>query len=107
MLRAAQASLERGRSARAGAIAFHHQTRAATGDVSYDGRPPVQLRDGAEIDSEGEGDLLTLTQSEIGGLDEYAGGAEIDRLAKLAAASWNHDVDNRPSTVPRMQAAFH
>lgn len=97
------------RSARAGgaAIALHHEAGAASGDVGDDGGASMKLRDGAQIDGESQNDLLALAQPEIGGLDEDAGCAEIDRLAQLTAASWNHDIDNRPSTVPRMQAAFH
>jgi hypothetical protein len=75
--------------------------------VSHYGSPAVQLGDGAEVDGEGKNDLLALAQSEVRRLYEYAGSAEIDRLTELATASWNHDVDNRPSTMPRMQAAFH
>jgi hypothetical protein len=75
--------------------------------MSHDGRPAVQFGDCSEIDREGERYLLTLAQPQIRGLDEYPGSTEIDRLAKLSAATWDHDIDDCPSTVPRMQATFH
>jgi hypothetical protein len=75
--------------------------------VSHHGRSAVELGDGAEVDGESKNDLLPLSQSEVRRLYENAGGAEIDRLTKLTTASWNHDVDDRPSTMSRMQAAFH
>jgi hypothetical protein len=39
----------------------------------------MQLGDGAEIDREGELDLLTLAKTEVRGLHEHAGRGEIDR----------------------------
>src|SRR5882757_9128115 len=91
-------------SARAGAIAFHHQPRATPGDMGDHGGTAVELGNGAEIDGESQDDLLALAQAEVGGFDEHPGSAEIDRLTKLAAAPWNHNVDDRPSAVPCMQA---
>jgi hypothetical protein len=54
--------------------------------VSDDGRAAVQLGDGTQVDRESQDNLLTLAQTEVGGLDEYASGAEIHRLAKLTAS---------------------
>jgi hypothetical protein len=75
--------------------------------VSDYGRPPVQFCDGAEVDCERQYDLLSFAQTQIGGLDEYARGAQIDCFTQLPAATRDSDVDDCSSTVPRMQAAFH
>src|SRR5207302_2248589 len=52
------------RSARASArglrVGLHQETRAAARDVRDHGRAPVELGDGAEVDGEGEHDLLPL-----------------------------------------------
>jgi hypothetical protein len=89
------------------AVRFHHQSGAATGDVGDDRCAPVQLGHGAEIDCEGQHDLLTFAEPQISRLDEYARSAEIDRLAQLSATTWNGDIDDGTGTVPRMKAAFH
>jgi hypothetical protein len=75
--------------------------------VSDDGRSPVQLGDRAQVDCEGQHDLLPLAQAQIGGFDEYACGTQVDGLAQFPAAARDSDVDDGSSTVPRMQAAFH
>ena len=67
----------------------------------------MHLRDRAQIDGEGEHDLLTLAQTQISGLNKNAGGAQIDCLAKPSAALRHGDIDGCTCTVPRMQAAFH
>ena len=67
----------------------------------------MHLRDRAQIDGEGEHDLLALAQTQIGGLNKDTGGAQIHRLAKPSAALGHGDVDSCTCTVPRMQAAFH
>lgn len=72
-----------------------------------DGRPPVQFGDRAQVDGEGEHDLLSLAQAQIGSFDEYACGTQVDGLAQFPAAARDSDVDDGSSTVPRMQAAFH
>src|SRR5690348_13755409 len=75
--------------------------------MRYDGCASVQFGDGAQVDREGEHDRLALAQTEIRRLDEDARGAQVHRLTKLAATAGNGDVDGRPSSMPRMQAAFH
>jgi len=75
--------------------------------VSDYGCPPVQLGDGAQIDRECQYDLLAFAQAQIGGLDEYPRGAQIDRLAQLPAPTRDGYIDNGSCTVPRVQAAFH
>src|SRR6266853_4247677 len=47
-------------SARGLRVGLHQQTRAAARDVRDHGRAPVELGDGAEVDGEGEHDLLPL-----------------------------------------------
>lgn len=56
-------------------VAFHSQARAAAGYVRHDGRAAMDLGDGAEIDGEGELDLLPLAQSQVFSLDVNAVGA--------------------------------
>jgi hypothetical protein len=75
--------------------------------VGDDGCPSMEFRHCSQVDGEGEHDLLPFAQSEVGSLDEDTRGAQIDGLAQLPAATRNSDVDNGPSSVPRMQAAFH
>jgi hypothetical protein len=75
--------------------------------VSDYGRATVQFCDGTEVDCERQYDLLSFAQTQIGGLDEYARGAQVDCLAQLPATTRDGDVNNGSSTVPRMQAAFH
>src|SRR5215467_12929297 len=70
------------RSVRGLGEGFHHEPGAAARDVRDDRRAAVQLGDAAEVDGEGQHHLLTLAQAEIGGLDEHAGGGEIERLAE-------------------------
>src|SRR5262245_23992294 len=67
----------------------------------------MELGDGAEVDRESELDLLTLAQTQIGGLDEHAGGTEIHRAAQLPASAGDVDVDGGSGSVPGMQSAFH
>jgi len=67
----------------------------------------MQLCDSAQIDRECQYDLLAFAQAQIGGLDKYPGGAQIDRLAQFSATTRDSDVDDCSSTVPRVQAAFH
>src|SRR5262245_38943000 len=67
----------------------------------------MQLGDGAEIDGEGELDLLSLAQSEVRGLHEHAGGGEVDRPTQFLPAGWRRDVHRGPRTMPGMQSALH
>src|SRR5262249_6493234 len=73
---------------------FHHEPGTAARDVRDDRRAAVQLGDAAEIDREGEYDLLALAQAEVRGFDEDAGRGEIDRLAQLAPTTGDGDVDD-------------
>jgi hypothetical protein len=75
--------------------------------VSDDGRAPVKLRDGSQVDGKRQNYLLTLLQPEIGGLDKDARGTQIDGLAELSLAARDGDIDNGTGSVPRMQATFH
>jgi hypothetical protein len=75
--------------------------------VRDNGSASMQLGHRAQIDGEGQLDLLTLPQSEIRGFDEDAGGAQVHGAAQLAAATWNIDVDGGPSPMPGMETAFH
>lgn len=56
---------------------FHHQTSTAAGNVCNDGGAPMNFRDYAEIDREGELYRRALLQAQIFGLDEHAVRAEI------------------------------
>ena len=95
------------RSAGSGAVGFHQKTRAAPRDVRNYGGAPMHLRNRSQIDGEGEHDLLAFAQTEIGGLNKDASGAQIHRLAKPSAALGHGDINSCTCTVPRMQAAFH
>jgi hypothetical protein len=80
---------------------------AASRDMGNNGCAPVQFRDSPEVDRERQYDLLPFAQPEIGGLNEYAGGAQIDGLAQFPPTTGDSDIDNGSCTVPRVQAAFH
>src|SRR5215475_3281851 len=86
---------------------LHHETRAATRDVRHHGGAPVQLRDTAEVDGEGEHHVLALAQSEVRRLDEYTGRAQVHGLAELASATGHRDVDDGARAMPGVQSAFH
>ena len=95
-------------SAGPGAVeTFHHQPSAAARDVSDHGRAPMQFRDRAEIDRKRQHHLLPLAQSEIGGLDEHAGRAQVDGLAQFPPATWDADKDDGSGAMARMQPTFH
>jgi hypothetical protein len=67
----------------------------------------MKLRHRAQIDGEGQLDLLTLAQPEIRRFDENAGGTQIHRAAQLATPAGNVDVDGGASPMPGMKTAFH
>ncbi len=67
----------------------------------------MELGDRAEIDGEGELDLLAFAQAEVARLDEHAGGAQVHGSTELSAAARDRDVDGCSCPVPRVQAAFH
>lgn len=70
-----------GVSARGLGEGFHHQSGAAARNMGDDRGAAMQLGDGAEVDGEREHHLLAFTQTEVGGLDENTGRAQVDRLA--------------------------
>jgi hypothetical protein len=75
--------------------------------VGNDRGSAMELRDSSQIDGKSQDDLLTLSQTQVGGFNEYARSAQIDSLTQLSAATRDSDIDNGSCTVPRVQAAFH
>ena len=88
-------------------VGVHHQARTAARDVRDHRSAAMQLGDGAEIDREGELDLLTLAKTEVRGLHEHTGGGEIDRPTEFLSTGWRRDVHRGPRTMPGMQSAHH
>jgi hypothetical protein len=99
--------LARGSGYRTGRISFHQQPCATARNVRDYGSAAMELGDGAEIDREGELNLLALAQTQIRGLDEDASGAQIHGTTELAAPARDVDVDGGSGAVPRMQSTFH
>ena len=95
------------RSAVAVGVGIHHQARAAAGDMGDDGGPPMDLGDRAEVDRERQLDLLAFAQPEVGGLDEDAGGAEIDCTTEFFAPAGDGDVHGGARPVTGVQTALH
>ena len=86
---------------------FHHEAGAAAGDMRDDRSSPVDFRDQAQIDCEREVNLLSLTQAEILGLDEYAVCTQIFSFANPAFSSRHDDVNRRSCSVAGVQATLH
>jgi hypothetical protein len=74
--------------------------------MRHDGRAAVELRYRAQVDRKSKLDVLTLPQTEIRGLDEYPGRAEIHGLAELSFSTRRGDVHDGPGPMPGVQAAF-
>src|SRR6185437_3372674 len=71
------------------------------------GRAPVQLGHGAEIDGKRKADLLALAQAQARSSQKHAGSAQIHRLAEPALATWQQQVDGGTCPMSCMQPSFH
>ena len=61
----------------------------------------------AQVNGEGEFDLLALVQAERGSADEYAVGTQIDGATQTTLARRHHDVHRRARPMACVQASFH
>ena len=89
------------------AVAFHAQAGAAARNMRHDGRPAVQLGDGAQADGKGELDGLSPAQPEVAGLDEHAAGAKVARAAQAAVPAGQQQIDGGASAVAGRESSFH
>src|SRR5688572_14887130 len=100
-----------GNRARAGAsarrVALHFKASAAPRNMGDDRLAAMDLRDGAEVDGEGQLDDRALGEAEVAGLDEHAVGGKVVRLAERAATARDHDIDGGARPVAAVQTSFH